>query len=199
MKTHSSRDFIPVLAIQNAFITTDSLIRERKRLKIACLSPEAPGIIPNQPTAFMDDYVTLLQKPGINLKKTAKEGKIPPKALRAASIRSTSIKGGDYDSRGQVGECDRKGMKLSMKLNLSKKGRAREHKIVERYTDLADAWVRKHLSHVLGWYITHFDVSTVQGRLKKNGYKERVIYGSIQEELYPIMDLESPEKLTQVM
>ncbi|KAE9392629.1 hypothetical protein BT96DRAFT_924608 [Gymnopus androsaceus JB14] len=113
--------------------------------------------------------------------------------------------GGDCDWRGEDGECDWKGLKLVMKHSCPIKGRIPEHETIKRCSALAvneHAWVRKHLPHLLGWFVKDFDGNTVQSRVKEKfgaDYEERFICGSIQEELCPIMELESPEEFVQAM
>ncbi|KAE9394163.1 hypothetical protein BT96DRAFT_828125, partial [Gymnopus androsaceus JB14] len=95
------------------------------------------------------------------------------------------------------------GLKLVMKISRPVKGRVLEHKTIQRCTDMAvdeHAWVLKHLPNVLGWFI--MDGGTLQVRLKLMfgaDYNERLICGSIQEELCPITDLESQEQFAQVL
>ncbi|KAE9392628.1 hypothetical protein BT96DRAFT_924607 [Gymnopus androsaceus JB14] len=184
------------------------------------LSPEALGIIPNLQAPFMYDPKQL-KNPGLYLEPAAKEGTIPShkvlvgclltvdyntktrqgqRTVRLGKVlfcsngingRGTKVirvtcscKDGDCAWKGKDGECDWKGLKL-------------------RCTDMAvdeHAWVLKHLPNVLGWFIT--DGGALQVRLKLMfgaDYDERLICGSIQEELCPIMDLESQEQFAQVM
>jgi len=90
-----------------------------------------------------------------------------------------------------------------MKISRPVKGRVPEHETIQRCIDMAvdeHEWVLKHLPIVLGWFIA--DGSEIQDRLKikfGDGYEERIICGSIQEELCPIMDLKKPVEFAQVM
>ncbi|KAE9387709.1 hypothetical protein BT96DRAFT_797371, partial [Gymnopus androsaceus JB14] len=95
------------------------------------------------------------------------------------------------------------GLKLVMKISRPVKGCVPEHETIQRCIDMAvdeHAWVLKHLPIVLGRFIA--DGSAVQDRLKikfGDGYEERIIRGSIQEELCPVMDLKSPVEFAQAM
>ncbi|KAE9385885.1 hypothetical protein BT96DRAFT_949523 [Gymnopus androsaceus JB14] len=160
-----------------------------------------------------------LKSPGLYLDPAAKEGTIPSnKVLHAAretyhSTTEVLFCSNGINGRGtkvirvtcgcKDGECDWNGLKLVMKISRPVKGRVPEHETIQCCIDMAVdeyAWVLKHLPIVLGWFIA--DASVVQDRLKikfGDGYEERIICGSIQEELCPIMDLKSPVEFAQAM
>ncbi|KIK65127.1 hypothetical protein GYMLUDRAFT_384978 [Collybiopsis luxurians FD-317 M1] len=113
--------------------------------------------------------------------------------------------GGACRYKGQNGECDWKGLRLVMKLSFPSVTRTPEAHIIKHRTDkaaeLKHDWVLNHLPKVYWSFSQPFLETSVQSKLKDklgNDYEERVLQGTIQEELFNILELTDIWEFAQV-
>ncbi|KAE9392176.1 hypothetical protein BT96DRAFT_1000587 [Gymnopus androsaceus JB14] len=180
--------------------------------QLHALNAQQLGIIPGLDTKFMKDPESL--KKGVNL-KWANIGEGPPSKWvlegcfytfptpdgqeRTVELGEVLFRSNGIIGRGTIvvrvkcthkhgcrkgGPCDWEGLKLVMKINFPSEGRPSEPEIIKRCTDMAIERREK-------W-----------GRLMAefpDTYEARVIRGSIQEELKPLMKLEASRQFAQVI